>query len=216
MSYPTIKVFYFNPFRECTYVVSDEEGNAFLIDAGCSTLSERHRLVQYIEEKNLCVKAHLLTHAHLDHLFGAKFVFEKYGVLPYLHPDDTFFFSRQDMQSVAFGCPLIDEPLADFTPVHNGDVLYWCNLSIRVIHTPGHSAGSVCYYIQDTPTPILFSGDTLFAGSVGRTDLPTGNMESLRNSLHSRLFSLPEDTIVYPGHGADTTIAVEKRNGLLS
>ncbi|HCS87993.1 MAG TPA: MBL fold hydrolase [Bacteroidales bacterium] len=212
---PIIKVFWFNPFRECTYVVSDENGSAFVVDAGCSTLAEQERLKQYIGERNLLVKAHLLTHAHLDHLLGARFLYENYGVLPHLHAADAFLFNRQEMQSAAFGCPLSDEPLTQFLPINDSDILTMGTMSLQVIHTPGHSAGSVCYYLGDSSQPVLFSGDTLFAGGVGRTDLPGGNAESLRSSLQSKLFVLPADTVVYPGHGLDTTVGTEKQNRII-
>lgn len=209
---PTIKVFYFNPFRECTYVVSDENGSAFVVDAGCSTIAEQERLKQYIDGQHLHVQAHLLTHAHLDHLFGARFLYENYGVLPHLHEADSFLFNRQEMQAAAFGCPLSGKPLTQFIPVKDSDILTIGSFSLQVIHTPGHSAGSVCYYISDSSHPVLFSGDTLFAGGVGRTDLPGGDAESLRSSLQSKLFVLPSDTLVYPGHGFDTAIGIEKQN----
>lgn len=210
--FPAIKVFYFNPFRECTYVVSDDEGSAFVVDAGCSTLAEQERLKQYIDGQHLYVRAHLLTHAHLDHLFGARFLYENYGVLPHLHTADAFLFDRQEMQAAAFGCPFSGEPLTQFIPVNDSDVLTIGTLSLQVIHTPGHSAGSVCYYLTDASRPVIFSGDTLFAGGVGRTDLPGGDAESLLSSLQAKLFVLPSETLVYPGHGFDTTIGAEKRN----
>lgn len=207
----TIKIFWFNPFAECTYVVSDNDKQTVIIDAGCSTSGEKARLKDYIEQNQLQVKVHMLTHAHLDHLFGARFVYENYHVLPHLHADDTFLFERQAQQAAAFGCPFSDEPLTQFIPIQENDILTFGAISLRVIHTPGHSAGSVCYFVQDGDTQILFSGDTLFAGGEGRTDLPTGNYDALQNSLEQKVLVLPDNTIVYPGHGYDTTIAVERR-----
>ncbi len=212
---PIIKPFYFNPFRECTYIVSDENKETIVIDAGCSTPSEQTRLKTYIEQQQLHIKAHLLTHAHLDHLLGARFVYDNYNVLPHLHPADAFLFERQYQQSQAFGCPLCDTPLEQFIPLNDADLLTFGNISLRVIHTPGHSPGSVCFYCDDPNTPILFSGDTLFAGGVGRTDLFGGSTGDLRHSLQSKLFVLPCNTTVYPGHGFSTTITAEQHTSIL-
>lgn len=212
---PIIKPFYFNPFRECTYIVSDENKQAIVIDAGCSTPSEQTRLKTYIEQQQLHIKAHLLTHAHLDHLLGARFVHDNYNVLPHLHPADAFLFERQEQQAGSFGCPLYDNPLEQFIPLKDADMLTFGNISLRVIHTPGHSPGSVCFYCDDPNTPILFSGDTLFAGGVGRTDLFGGSTGDLRHSLQSKLFVLPCNTTVYPGHGFSTTIAAEQHTSVL-
>ncbi len=211
---PVIKSFYFNPFRECTYLVADENRQAIVIDAGCSTSSEQIRLKTYIEQQQLHIKAHLLTHAHLDHLLGARFLYDNYNVLPHLHPADAFLYERQSQQAQAFGCPLYDNPLEQFIPLKDADILTFGNISLRVMHTPGHSQGSVCFYYDDHNAPILFSGDTLFAGGVGRTDLFGGSTDDLRNSLQSKLFVLPDNTTVYPGHGFSTTIAAEKQTSV--
>ncbi len=212
---PVIKQFYFNPFRECTYLLSDEDKQTVVIDAGCSTPSEQTRLKTYIEQQQLHIKAHLLTHAHLDHLFGARFLYDNYNVLPRLHPADSFLFERQYQQAQAFGCPLSDTPLEQFIPLQDADTLIFGSISLRVIHTPGHSPGSVCFYYEDNQTPVLFSGDTLFAGGVGRTDLVGGSTQDLRHSLQTILSALSGNTVVYPGHGFSTTIAAEQHTSVL-
>lgn len=208
----TLKTFYCNPFRECTYILSDGQGNGVIVDAGCYSATEQHRLVAYIEAQRLVIRAHLLTHAHLDHLLGARFVFDTYGILPTLSAQDDYWFSRQEQQAAAFGCPLQDRPLSDYLPVADGQTLQAGTLSFQAIATPGHSLGGTCYYLKDTsPSPVLFSGDTLFAGGIGRCDLPGGNQESLLASIRTRLLCLPDNTIVYPGHGLETTIGREKK-----
>ncbi len=243
-----IKTFYFNPFRECTYVVHDAQGNAVIIDAGCQTSREKERLAEYITKHALQVRAHLLTHGHLDHLMGARFVYEQYGVLPHLSQADEWYFMRQAEQAAAFGCGLEDEPLQAMAPLpsspQGGDctaglIQYAClefgELRFWVIPTPGHTQGGVCYLAPLLSSPhhtphkagfvgdpvggnlhaeqtkhVLFSGDTLFCGGIGRTDLPGGNYGTLIRSIQKQLLTLPDDTVVYPGHGYETSIGIEK------
>ncbi len=238
-----IQTFYFNPFRVCTYVVNDTQGNAVIIDAGCQTAREKERLATYITQNNLHVRAHLLTHGHLDHLMGARFVYEQYGVLPHLSQADDWYFTRQSQQSAAFGCPIEDEPLQEYIDLsaslpslhkdkgrkpHEETTMYAClqfgDMQFYVIPTPGHTQGGVCYLLegrnkkqevrnkkQEIRTKsILFSGDTLFAGGIGRTDLPGGDYDTLMRSIYERLLTLPDTTHVYPGHGFETTIGEER------
>ncbi len=233
-----IKTFYFNPFRECTYVVHDAQGKAVIIDAGCQTAREQERLAEYVAKHDLHVQAHLLTHGHLDHLMGARFVYERYGVLPHLSQADEWYFNRQAEQASAFGCVMEEEPLKDYInlsaplnpPVEGGNCTaglnqYAClefgELRFWVIPTPGHTQGGVCYLLEPrtksqesglntNAVNILFSGDTLFCGGIGRTDLPGGDYGTLIRSIQKRLLTLPDDTVVYPGHGYETTIGAEK------
>lgn len=230
-----IKTFYFNPFRECTYVVHDTQGNAVIIDAGCQTAREQERLAEYVAKHALHVQAHLLTHGHLDHLMGARFVYEQYSVLPHLSPADEWYFMRQAEQAAAFGCPMEDEPLQAMAPLpsppQGGDCTaglnqYAClefgELRFWVIPTPGHTQGGVCYLAPLNPPVkggdctaeqtkhVLFSGDTLFCGGIGRTDLPGGDYGTLIRSIQKQLLTLPDETVVYPGHGYETTIGAEK------
>ncbi len=216
-----IKTFYFNPFRECTYVVHDTQGNAVIIDAGCQTAREQERLAEYITKHALHVQAHLLTHGHLDHLMGARFVYEQYGILPHLSQADEWYFMRQAEQAAAFGCPLEDESEKEYIPIKDGQILEFGGIRLRVIATPGHTQGGVCYLLEPrtksqesglntNAANILFSGDTLFCGGIGRTDLPGGDYGTLIRSIQKQLLTLPDDTIVYPGHGYETTIGAEK------
>lgn len=210
-----IQTFYFNPFRECTYLLSDAQGMTAVIDCGAYTPSEQQRLQAYITRQNLTIKAHLLTHAHLDHCFGARFISDSYGISPLLSADDEYLFTRLEQQAAAFGCPLQDAPLADYQPLSARQTLQIGSLSLQVLPTPGHSAGSVCFYINnnlsEADPPILFSGDTLFQGGIGRTDLPGGDYTTLLRSLQQQIMPLPANTLVYPGHGYPTTIGEEKQ-----
>ncbi len=207
-----IKTFYFNPFRVCTYVLNDEHGNAVIIDAGCQTTREKERLAEYIQKNDLHVQAHLLTHGHLDHLMGARFVYDTFGVLPYLSPADDWYFNRQTEQSAAFGCPIEETPLTEYQPLKDSQILQFGNIKLQVLATPGHTQGCVCFFSLTPHGSWLFSGDTLFCGGIGRTDLPGGDYPTLIRSIQKRILTLPDSTIVYPGHGYETTLQTEKES----
>lgn len=217
-----LHTFYFNPFRVCTYILSDDKKNTIIIDCGCSNESEKERLTKYIDNNELQVRYHLLTHAHIDHALGARFIYEKYGCQPYLAQEDVSLFAVLRQQSHAFGLLLEDEPLEASERLEDlfqeGEAIKGLNdayqlritqfeTSIYVIPTPGHSQGSVCYYLPSEN--ILLSGDTLFQSGFGRTDLPGGNFSTLMQSLHI-LGLLPAETSVHPGHGYPTTIGAER------
>ncbi len=172
-----LHTFYFNPYRECTYVLSNEAGQAVIIDAGMYEEREQQRFAAYIAQHNLQPVALLITHAHPDHVCGIEFLQQTYNLTPIIQPNEG----------------VLALPATDW--------------HIEVIATPGHKEDAVCYYLPNDK--ILFTGDTLFQESIGRTDLPGGDMATLIRSLN-KLVLLPEDTQVYPGHGYPTTIAHEK------
>ena len=196
-----IKTFYNNPFQEACHVLSDN-GTAVIIDCGAYTTLEERRIEQYLIEQQLTPIAHLLTHGHLDHVFGAKWLYTHYGLTPILHPADEELFLSLNAQAALFGLPLNNEGLQLFTPLNDELIL---PMGLSFIHTPGHTPGGVCYRTSN----ILFTGDTLFQCGFGRTDLPGGDARLLYDSL-KKLFKLPQETIVYPGHGYPTTIGDEK------
>ena len=200
------KTFFLNPIRVCTYLLSDDEGNTLIVDCGCSNEKERERLKNYIADNHLTPQLHLLTHGHIDHIYGARFLYEEYGLLPHLHTADAFLFQRMPQQAALFGLPLEDSPLEEFVPLEDGQSLKLGLTEINLITTPGHTPGGVCYYIP--ACNMLFSGDTLFQQSIGRTDLSGGDYSTLIHSLQ-QLRQLPPETIVYPGHGLETTIRNE-------
>ncbi len=204
-----IKTFTFNAFQENTYVIWDDTLEAAIIDPGNSNSSENNTLKTFITEQKLQLKRLLLTHAHIDHVMGNRFIFEQYGLLPEVHQSDTYFIQTMSATAQLYGinCELSPNPEKFLT---EGDVVTLGKTSFRCIHTPGHSPGSISFYFEKQK--ILFGGDVLFYGSIGRTDLPMGNFDTLINSIKSKLFVLGDDVRVYSGHGPSTTIGFEKEN----
>ena len=200
-----------NPFQENTYVVWDEATmEAAIVDCGALFPQEEERIDVFVNDNNLKIKYILNTHLHLDHCFGNAWAAERYGVLPMAHEDDETLLARMGEQARMFGLPfeVRTEKLGGY--LGDGDVLKLGDNEIRVIHTPGHSRGGLCFYIPAAGW--LVSGDSLFEGSIGRTDLEGGSYATLIKSITERLLILPEETVVYPGHGAYTTIGEEKKS----
>ena len=188
----------------CYIVTNEETKECFAVDmAECP-----QEYVNYIKNNGLEMKALFLTHGHFDHIGAANEVREHYGIKIYASCDEEKLLASPARNlSNAYGMSL--RVTADV--LHNdGDILELAGLKIKAIHTPGHTAGGTCYYIESDKT--LMSGDTLFAGSVGRTDYPTASSAAMMESLHDKLCKLPDDTDVYPGHGEFTTIGYEKQN----
>lgn len=202
-----LKQFTFNPFQQNTYVLYTDEGQAYFIDAGNSTNGENEQLSAFIEEKKLKPERLLLTHAHLDHIMGAKFIHEKFGLLPEVHKSELFFFERMQLSAQMYGvnCEQAPDPVAF---LEDGQEISLGSYNIQCILAPGHSPGSICFYLKEKN--VLIGGDVLFNGSIGRTDLPLGNHDQLISSITKRLLVLPEETKVYCGHGPATTIGHEK------
>lgn len=200
-----------NPFQENTYVVWDEVSKeAAIIDCGALFPQEEERIEKFITENNLKVKYLLNTHTHLDHCFGNAWAAERYGVKLMAHADDEALLSQIGMQAKMFGLPIEVKTVKLGGYLNDGDVLMLGENRIEVIHTPGHSRGGICFYIPSEGW--LVSGDSLFAGSIGRTDLEGGSYATLIKSIQEKLITLPEETVVYPGHGPYTTIGDEKTN----
>lgn len=200
-----------NPFQENTYVVWDEATmEAAIVDCGALFPQEEERIDVFVNDNNLKIKYILNTHLHLDHCFGNAWAAERYGVLPMAHEDDETLLARMGEQARMFGLPfeVRTEKLGGY--LKDGDVLKLGDNEIKVIHTPGHSRGGLCFYIPAAGW--LVSGDSLFEGSIGRTDLEGGSYATLIKSITERLLILPEETVVYPGHGAYTTIGEEKKS----
>lgn len=217
----TIKTFFFNPIRVCTYVVSENRENsndsrrAFIIDCGCYSDDDRRRLYDYIESNHLNITAHLLTHAHLDHVFGVKFVEQQWGVIPMLHTADALLLKHIGTQAMFFGLPFTGDEPDNFLPIYDNEIIDLGFAQAEVIHTPGHTKGGVCFKVWEqgkNNKPMLFTGDTLFEGSIGRTDLPGGNYSELITSIHNQLLTLDDDIEIYPGHGLTSTIGEERRH----
>lgn len=202
-----IKSFYFNDFRECCTVVGDESGECVVVDPGCGTVNEKERLYGYMDREGLKPVKILLTHAHFDHVLGLTDCARKYGIPVYMHPEERKTLENNGMFARNFGFEM-PATEAEFTDIADGDLITFGNTVFEVLHTPGHTPGGVCYL--DRTDRLLLSGDTLFAGSIGRTDLPYGDYDVLMGSIFTRLMSLDGDIDVIPGHGPKTTIADER------
>ena len=201
----SVKIFVFNPFMENTLVVYDDHTReAAIVDCGCLYDTERNELKKFITDNNLSVKYLLNTHLHLDHQFGNAWAAAEYGVLPLAHRNDEKLIDNLPSQAMLFGIPdSVDaQPLGGY--IAEGDEITIGSSKLKAIFVPGHSAGSLCFY--SASDGILIVGDVLFAGSIGRTDLPGGDFDLLTNGIREKLFTLPLDTKVYPGHGPTTSI----------
>lgn len=201
-----IKRFECNIISENCYVVSDETKECVIIDCGAHGVFEQEAIRKYISDEGFTPKLHLLTHGHFDHVMGSKFVYDTYSLSPTLCERDAEIY--KDAKSLArdFGItwegdmPIIGHCLND------GDEVSFGNHTFKTFHTPGHSKGSVVFYCDEEK--VAFTGDTLFRGSIGRTDLAGGSMFQIIQSLRM-LTQLPDDTRVFPGHGPETTIGIE-------
>ena len=203
-----IKKFEFNMFPVNCYVLWDETLEAVVIDAGCFYEEEKQMLKNYIISKGLKVKHLLNTHLHLDQIFGNRFMRQEFGLKAEAGQQDEFWIAQAPAQSRMFGFKFDEEPVELGKYLCDGDVISFGNTQLEVIHVPGHSPGSMVFYSKEDNC--LFTGDVLFQGSIGRADLAGGNFDELREHICSRLFILPPETTVYPGHGDSTTIGIEK------
>jgi len=191
------------PFATNTYIVANKEAtHALLVDP---TIDCAEKVRSILTKENLRVMAIINTHGHIDHIFGNGVVKEITHAPLYIHRLDVPWLEHAPESAEAFGLPPITSPLPDGY-LEDGQTIAVPGLSFLVIHTPGHTPGSICLYGQG----ILLAGDTLFAGSVGRTDLPGGDWQTLVRSIQTRLWTLPGETVVYSGHGPTTTIGQEK------
>jgi hydroxyacylglutathione hydrolase len=197
-----------NPFQENSYLLTSD-GRAIVVDPGFFNASEMALLSGALEADNAKLEAILLTHAHLDHVFGIDRVRSRYGELPvYLHPDDQHFWENYMTSAAMFGFDV--QPFGfDPEPIHEGP-LSIAGMHLEALFTPGHAPGHLAFY-QEQQGWVL-SGDALFRESVGRTDLYKGDFDLLAESIRKKLYSLPEKTIVYPGHGPSTTIVHEMKS----
>lgn len=205
----TIQKFTFNLFDENTYVLSDETGECTIIDPGMNNSAEEKELVDYIKSAGLKPVSIILTHAHIDHILGCKFATGQYQIQMSAHKDCNKFLSQAKVQASTFGILFNGAPNID-NFLNEGDIARFGNSELKVLYTPGHADGSLCYYSEKDK--FVISGDVLFNQSIGRTDLPTGDYDLLKYSIWEKLFTLPEETVVYAGHGPETTIGSEKIN----
>lgn len=204
-----IKKFTFNPIQENTLVVYDETGECVIVDAGCYFDYERQELDRFIESNGLKPVKLINTHCHFDHILGITHCRAKYHLPFEAHADEAILVENVVAHGDLFGIPVepVEAPDAFFV---EGDKLRFGKSYLEVIEAPGHSPGGVVFYNPEQK--ILIAGDVLFYGSIGRTDLPGGNFEQLVGNIQTKLLTLPEDTVVYSGHGPETTIGFEKKN----
>lgn len=197
----------FNLFQEKTMAAWKEDGRCVVIDPGFYNESERKTFYDMLASKNLTPEAILLTHAHSDHVFGVKDVQDRYGIPVYMHKAERQVLDYNAEMSAKLG---LTPPACDFTTtdVEDGMVLDLAGIRFEVIATPGHTPGGVCYLDREDRT--LFSGDTLFAGTIGRTDFMYGEYDDEIRSVMEKLMILDTDTRVFPGHGPDTNIGHER------
>jgi glyoxylase-like metal-dependent hydrolase (beta-lactamase superfamily II) len=204
-----IQRFTFNDFQVNTYLLWDETLDAVLIDAACYDKEEQSELNDFIEGKGLHLVENLNTHCHIDHVLGNGFVSAQFGVNPRYHKDSEFFFHTAREIGSSFGFRLGEiPPSAGY--LEDGQKITWGNSSLTVLFTPGHAQGHVCFFQPDQG--FVITGDVLFKDTIGRTDLPSGNFDLLMHSIKTKLFTLPETTVVWPGHGPETDIGYESRN----
>lgn len=204
-----IKKFVCNMFQENCYIVNDETNECIIIDCGANNNIEEENIKKYISNNKLKPCHLLCTHAHIDHNFGNEFIFNLYGLKPTVCKEDKFLFAKLSEQAKSFTGKEYDGKIKEpGTLIDNGDSIVFGNHTFIVISTPGHSPGSVFFYCKDENT--AFSGDTLFRMSMGRTDLEGGSYEEIIKSLKNITTILPDETIVYPGHGPKTSIREER------
>jgi len=204
-----IKKFVFNPFQVNAYVLYDESGECVLIDPAVSSDAETQALEAFIAENKLQPVLLINTHSHIDHLLGNDKISTKYGLKLAAHPAGQPFIDRAHDSAERFGLSLAGTKKIDMF-LEDGQEIHFGNSRLKVMYTPGHADGSICLYAEEAG--IVISGDVLFKDSIGRTDLPTGDYDLLQKSIWGKLFTLPDETVVYPGHGPETTIGSEKVN----
>lgn len=208
-----IKAFTFNPVQENTYVLFNESKECIIIDPGCYFDAEKEDLKSFINNHKLKPRLLLNTHCHLDHVFGNKFIAEEFKLTLNSHILEKEILEMAPASGLMFNLPF-DNYQGKVDYLKEGDVVTLGDDTLMVIHVPGHSPGSVCFYCEKQK--FIIGGDVLFQNSIGRTDLPYGSHEDLLNNIKEKLFPLPADVKVYPGHGTPTTIGREiKENPFL-
>lgn len=202
-----IHSFTFNAFQENTYVLWDATGECVIVDPGCYDAAERKELTRFITANRLTAKLLLNTHCHIDHVLGNSFVRDAYGVPLLIHRDDEPVLRSVKAYAPNYGFANYQEVLPDRW-LSEQEFVSFGTTTLSVFHLPGHSPGHVGFY--NASELVLVAGDVLFRSSIGRTDLPGGDFDTLITSIHRKLFVLPDTVTVYPGHGPETTLGEEK------
>ncbi len=204
-----IKSFVFNPYQENTYVLYDEASrDCLIVDPGMDGPTEERILQTFVEEQKLNPVMLLNTHCHIDHVLGNRYIYEQWGLIPQFHKNEVPILVAVDNYAPQMGIRYETSPIPP-TFLEEGQSIDFGSHTLKVIFAPGHSPGHVCYFSETQN--FLIGGDVLFRNSIGRTDLPGGHHETLLRSITTQIYTLPEETIVYPGHGPHTTVGFEKK-----
>ena len=204
-----IKSFEFSPIQENTYLLYNELNECIIVDPGCYFDDEKQTLHQFVNDNHLTPKLLVNTHCHLDHVFGNKFVAETFKLKLHIHLLEQKLLEYAPVSGLTYNMPF-DNYTGDLNFIEAGQVITLGTDELEVLFTPGHSPGSVSFYCQKQA--FVISGDVLFQNSIGRTDLPGGDHETLLTSIRTQLFVLPDETVVYSGHGNKTSVGEEKKN----
>jgi len=205
----TTKVFSFSPIQENTYIVYNEQLDCCIIDPGCYFPAEEDTLKRFITDQHLRPKYLLNTHCHLDHVFGNRYVHETWQLPLYLHPKEVLVLEYAPKSGERWNMPFRNYE-GPFNFLQEGDIINIGNDKLEVLFAPGHSPGHICFYCRDQQ--FVIGGDVLFKMSIGRTDLPGGDHQMLLKNIREKLFVLPDEVKIYPGHGEPTTIGFEKKH----
>ena len=203
----SIHLFCFNPFQENTYLIVNEAKKAIIVDPGCYSEEEKSALTHFIEKNELTPTLLLNTHCHLDHVFGNQFVSDYYTLTAHLHINEQVVLDRLPEAGARWGVPAT-KYTGPIQYIEEGQIIPFGNSQFKVILTPGHSPGSVCFYNEEAQ--FMIGGDLIFKDGVGRTDLPGSNPADLIKSIAEKILPLPNETIIYSGHGPETTLGREK------
>ncbi|MDX9942770.1 MAG: MBL fold metallo-hydrolase [Bacteroidales bacterium] len=204
-----IKSLVFNPFQVNTYILWDDTGECMIIDPACYEPDEEEILADSIEKAGLKPIALLYTHCHIDHILGNNFAVRHFDLKPLAHRDSLPFMTSSRSYAINYGFE-VEDPILPEKYLKDGQEIGFGHQKLKALHTPGHAAGSLCFYHEEEGFVIV--GDVLFQQSIGRTDLPTGDFDLLIRSIQEKLLTLPDEVKVFPGHGPSTTIGEERRH----
>lgn len=205
----TVKAFTFSPVQENTYLLYNEQGETIVIDPGCYFEEERDVFQHFITQNHLRPVLLLNTHCHLDHVFGNKWIHETWNLLLHIHPNEKQVLDYAPASGLMWGLPF-DNYSGEPVYLNEAERLQLGEDELELIYAPGHSPGHLCFYCKKQQ--FLIGGDVLFYESIGRTDLPGGDHATLISNIQNKLFCLPDETVVYSGHGPATTIGHEKKH----
>ena len=203
----SIHYFTFGPMSENTYILWDETKECVIIDPGNYNHTENKQLSDFISKNDLKPFHLLLTHGHIDHINGNRYILDTYKLLPEMHQDDIYFIEHHSISANMYGLKVDQSPMPKVL-LNEGDIVSFGNSALEIVHTPGHSPGSITFF--NKADKFMISGDVLFYACIGRTDLPMGNYETLITSIKQKLLPLGDDMTVYSGHGQETIIGSER------